>query len=234
MTHVLEIYSTRYSLVLASADDNILAGCVCARCGGGWIVLTNTWVERGLQTTEGYGRIQIRLGRCNACNARERILPCDVLPGKTNNVENIFTAVAELEQGASVTEVAEAHDVSRAAVCKWAQGAAQRYQDLAVLYRHRAMLAAPQAPQQILLVRFWLFVAEAKKLTGGGTAPPAMATDTQHELRLALGALLAVLDTLGGAMQASRLGARLFRQAVLLFRTLEASTPSFIDFAQPL
>ena len=111
MTHVLEIDSTRYQEVLASADDSIVAGCVCAGCKSTRIVLSNTWVSRGLQTDEGYSIVSIRLSRCLVCKARERILPSDVLPGKSNNVQNIFSAVAELRQGVSVAEVAKRHEV---------------------------------------------------------------------------------------------------------------------------
>lgn len=232
LAHVLEIDSTRYIEVLASADEKILAGCVCARCASTWIVLSNSWVERGLQTTEGYCRIPIRLSLCMSCKARERIIPCDVLPGKTNNAQNIFAAAAELLVGASVTDVARTHDVSRAAVRKWAKGLGQRYLDLYALYRHRAMLAAlPSAQQQALLVRFWVFVTEATTVMGVPAAITPILPDAKREQQQCLEAFVLVVQTLGGVMQTVALGARLFHQAVLLFRTVSVCTPSSIDFS---
>jgi len=166
VVHVLAVESTRYTDTLATTDDAILVGCLCAACGSTDLTLTQRWVDRGLQTSAGYGRLLVRLARCCSCGARERVLPCDALPGKVNSVDNIFSALGEVQKGRVVEHVAHEHGVSRQAIGKWAAGAAARYLDLAVLYRHRAMLAAPKADQHRLLVRWWAFIAETRRRAG--------------------------------------------------------------------
>jgi hypothetical protein len=94
LAHVLTIDSTQYGEVIATASSSILTGCVCASCGSNALVLTGSFVFRGLQSgADNYRQIQIRLARCTVCKHRERILPCDVLPGKVNGAGNIFGAL---------------------------------------------------------------------------------------------------------------------------------------------
>ena len=223
VTHVLAFESSSYAAALASSEDSVLAGCTCAACGGFELVLTHTWVRRGLQTTVGFSLLDVRLARCQSCGSRERILPSNALPGKTHDAENIFSAIAAVEGGVDIAEVARRHDVSRAGVRKWVRGAAHRYLDLAVLYRHRAMIARPKEPPECLLIRFWVLVARLSS----GRIPAALShASPEQEERDAVRALVALLEEWGGAIAAARLGAETFAQAVLLFRGGGVDTPS--------
>ena len=106
LAHVLAVQSTRYREALASTSDEVLAGCVCARCSGTDLHLTNSWVSRGVNTSAGFGYLMVRLARCRTCNARERVLPCDVLPGKTNDVGGCVKRDPYTVTGQSLGQVA--------------------------------------------------------------------------------------------------------------------------------
>ena len=232
MTHVLAIESTSYEAVLANAEDGILAGCVCGRCGGDDLKLTNSWVDRGFQTgkgEQGYERIFVRLGVCRRCGSRERILPFDALPGNTNSVANIFEAICEESDGVPIAEVARNHGVSETCVRKWRRGLATRFLDLCPMKRHRAMIASQSTETQARLVSFWAFIQEAHKLEGRASipSPPVMCIERDEET-VALKELISHCTSLGGVLETARLGAELFHQPVLLFRSGGASTPSFV------
>jgi hypothetical protein len=66
---------------MASVEAAALAGCRCARCGGTDLLLSQTWVGRGLQTKAGCSVLGVRLARCLSCGSRKRILPSNALPG---------------------------------------------------------------------------------------------------------------------------------------------------------
>ncbi len=51
VVHVLAVESSKYQEALASRGSAILYGQICARCGSCDLVLTNSWLQRGLQTT---------------------------------------------------------------------------------------------------------------------------------------------------------------------------------------
>jgi hypothetical protein len=232
LTHVLAIDSTQYCEVIATASTSILEGCVCASCGSDELVLTESWVARGLQTgADSYRQVGIRLARCLVCRRRERILPCDALPGKVNSVGNVFGAVEAVLAEVPIAEVARRHGVSRACVRKWLWGVGGRYLDLCDLVRHRAMIARPSTRAEGRLVRFSGFLSGAQRARGAeGILPsPLLGTVPDwEEVRMAVQSLLLCLTVLGGALGACRLGAELFGQAVLLFRCLGAGTPSSI------
>jgi transposase-like protein len=231
LTHVLAMDSTQYGEVIATASSSILDGCVCASCGSDELELTGRFVFRGLQTgAESYRQIQIRLARCRVCKHRERILPCDVLPGKVNSTENIFNALAAVDEGLPVAEVARRHGVSRACVRKWVCGAGARYLDLCELVRHRAMISGPSTRAEARLVRFSGFLSAAQRETGMAVIMPSLdMVPESEERRKAVGSLLVCLSVLGGILGVCRLGAELFGQAVLLFRCLGSDTPSSIE-----
>jgi transposase-like protein len=233
LAHVLAINTTQYGEQIANASLSILEGCVCASCGSDELVLTESFVFRGLQTeTEGHHQIRIRLARCTVCGHRERILPFDVLPGKVNSAGNIFGALEAVAEGAPVADVARRHGVSRACVRKWVYGAGARYLDLCELVRHRAMIARPSTRAEARLVRFSAFLSAAQKETGVSPAMPSLDIVSESEERgTALASLLGCLTILGGITEVCRLGAELFCQAVLLFRCLEDDTPSSIEIS---
>jgi hypothetical protein len=184
VVHVLAAHSTRYRDALASFGDASLRGCSCGSCGGSDLRLTNAWVTRGLQTNSEYGQLAVCLARCRSCGGRERVLPCDVLPGKTNDVGNIFSALVEVQEGVDIAEVARRHDVSWGAVRKWADGATARYLDLAQLYRHRGMIAPSSAAHERLLVQWWTFTAEAHRREGRKPLlPPAWHRGSERPTR---------------------------------------------------
>lgn len=238
MVHVLAVDCSSYAEVVGSkASSAILAGCVCSSCGGTCLELTDCWVRRGRQSRGGaYEQVLLRLARCLQCGARERILPSDLLPGKVNDVGNIFSAVAAALAGQPLEAVAEAHGVSRQCVSKWACGVQHRALDLQVLHRHRAMIAEPGSSGPHLLVPLASFVAEAQSRTGAPAAPPSSTIarpDVSGERTRVVGDLLGVLGDLGGALAAAMLGAELFRQAVLLFRGGGSNTSSCIFSGAP-
>jgi hypothetical protein len=96
VVHVLAIDSTSYAEALASGTLSAALEGICSGCGGHALELTGASVERGLQTEAGWGRMRVHLARCLECGSRERVLPCDVLPGKVNSVTNVLGAVADV------------------------------------------------------------------------------------------------------------------------------------------
>jgi hypothetical protein len=90
---VLDVKSSSYSAILANAGDDFLCGCRCAACGGTDLELTGSRVSRRLETPDA---LSVALARCHDCRHRERVLPCDVLPGKVTGVEVILDAVAQV------------------------------------------------------------------------------------------------------------------------------------------
>lgn len=221
VTHVLAVESTNYAEHIASGDVQILAGCVCARCAGTELKLTNCWVRRGFQVRGEYVQLAVVLARCVACKARERVLPCDALPGKVNGVANIFGALGDVQDGYSLTAAGDRAGVSRQCVRYWLEGVAHRYLDLARLHRHRAIVAPRGATEHSTLVMFWAFLTEARTkrptLSWPTTSsPPAAHT---HEVIEATFGMVALLETAGGALVVAEVGASLFQEAVLLFRS---------------
>lgn len=229
MTHVLEVESTKYAEHIASGGDEILVGCVCGRCGGRNLEVTQSWVRRGLQLVGGeYSQLAVVLAICLDCKKRERVLPCDVLPGKVNGVANIYGAIAEVRRRATLTAAAKRAGVTRQCVRNWIRGVAHRYLDLARLFRHRAMVAPSDAAAQRTLVMFWAFIAQARieqpTLSWPAAPPPPVAA--AREVVVAASAMVALLDNASGAAAVAEVGAKLFRQSVLLFRSRGVSTPS--------
>jgi hypothetical protein len=88
LAHVLACDLSTYEQLPANAEQRavelarLLTGCRCGRCGSDLVEPTRASVERGLQPIAGYRRVMLWLARCQACGARERVLPADVLPGK--------------------------------------------------------------------------------------------------------------------------------------------------------
>lgn len=212
VVHVLAIDSTRYAGALATCCSLRVDG-TCARCGGRALALTRSQVERGLQSETTFGQIQVRLARCADCGARERVLPCDALPGKVNSVTNVLGAVAEIHDGIPLEAVARRHGVTRQGVAKWYGGLHRRVLDLAPLHRHRAIVTEAGTSASRLLVRFGTFAAEAAHHRGLPSPRPALvrpARSVAEECRTVLGGLLRLLDRLGGSLAAAQLGAELF------------------------
>lgn len=146
-----------------TADASILADCSCAACGDTRLVLTRSWVERGLTRAGGdYERLAVRLARCRRCRRRERILPFDALPGKTHAVHVVVQAVGCLAQtGPCAAE--RRTGFSRQLVAAWARGLAARAADLFVLLRHRAVIATTATARTRCLVRFGAFRQEVRR-----------------------------------------------------------------------
>lgn len=226
MVHVLGVQSTGYEAHLAREGGRALLGCVCARCGGRVLALTRSRVRRWLRTSERLAQIEIRLARCRTCGARERVLPCDVLPGKVHAVDFVLEAMRLLFSKRSVRAVARQLRTSRALVRAWRHGLGLRMLELFELLRHRAIVAPPSAPGSARLVRFAAFWVEAGRATGRLLPtfdPPRRATDVEVTTAAAHH-LLGLVEVLGGPRRAAHEGAGLFRQAVLLFRTAPADT----------
>ena len=217
--HVLAVESIRYSEVLASAVDTILLDCVCARCGSNQLTLTGSWVQRAVHTASAYGRIAVRLACCRICRSRERILPCNLLPGKVNDVTNVVDAVMEADRGTAITAVARAHDVSPACLRQWIRGLPPRVLDLAPLFRHRAILVRDSPPEPSVLVRFWAFVTRSDPDVHPSALSPLLSFGSRTEKEeSACQVLVLLVERAGSVLAIARLGAELFSQAVLLFR----------------
>jgi len=169
MTHALSsVHSTTYRQLLGdgqgcegSATHEILYGCVCARCGTGDLTLAASWVLRWFWDLTGQWRLPVRLARCQACKARERILPFDALPGKQAGVEFVFTCVSEVRPLSSEPLVGVVRNlikkglrVSRQLLSKWVAGVRARGDDLFELLRHRAVLAPTDCVPTRRLVSF--------------------------------------------------------------------------------
>lgn len=226
LVHVLQVESTECEAFLAREGDQALAGCVCARCGGSSLRLTGSRVRRWLRTCKGLASIEVRLARCRTCGARERVLPCDVLPGKVHAVDFVFEAMRLLVSKRSVRAVARQLRTSRALVRAWRHGLGLRMLELFELLRHRALVAPPSAPASTRLVRLAAFWVEAGRATGRllpSFDPPRGATDVEVTTTAAHH-LVRLVQELGGPRRAAHDGAGLFRQAVLLFRTKPADT----------
>ena len=233
LVHVLAIESISYTEVLATACDDILKGCTCGKCGSDKLKLTDRWVGRGLQRdADDFERLKVRLASCRDCEARERILPYDALPGKRNNVQNIFGAVSDvLLDGMTLTAAAEKHGVSRACVRKWLKGLGPRFLDLWELYRHRAVVVPVMGTNRwARLIRFWSFISEAVRYTGRPMPgmPERESSSAKAEAREMAQRMVELCQSFGGAMALSRVGAELFHQAVLLFRGDGLSTRSSV------
>jgi len=230
VVHVLSIDSKRYGAIFSRTDplptSDLLAGCVCFQCGSDQLKLTNSVVNRGLHTEDGFARHDVWLAKCQCCGARERVLPCEALPGKTHSAGNIFGALKDLSAGMSKSEVARVHDSSRQNVLKWHNGFHARVLDLASLHRHRAIVAGPDEEGAHLLARFSAFTCEAARRDGQGMKSPLPVLDQSPEG--VVGAVVGYLDHLGGPQAAAELGASVFHQAVLLFRGGGIDTSSVI------
>jgi hypothetical protein len=228
LAHVLPIESSAYAAYIASGDEGILAGCECGRCKSADLQLTACWVERGFQVDGSYQRMAVVLARCKGCGGRERVLPCDVLPGKINSATNIFEAIAAVRDGRSQAEAGEAAGVSRQCVGCWLVGVAHRYLDLARYMRHRAMIAPTQGDDPATLVMFWAFIAQARTERRALCWPETSAPRAADGQEVAAGAfgMLEVLEQAGGVVVVAAVGAALFQQAVLLFRSGGVSSSS--------
>jgi hypothetical protein len=232
VVHVLAVESTKYAESIARGDVSILAGCVCKRCGGEELELTNSWVGRGFQQKAGdYCQIDVVLARCLKpdCRTRERVLPCDVLPGKVNSVSNIYGALHAVNSESTLTDAAKRAGVTRQAIRKWIDGVVCRYLDLGCLLRHRAMLATAEAVSFSVLVNFWAFIERARTECPEYRWPISPSVvQSPHAVTQAQGSVMTLLENAGGALCVAALGALLFRQAVLLFRSGGMNTPSCV------
>lgn len=233
--HVLEIESTRYAEHIAKGGDGILAGCVCSRCSGTEIILTKRWVERGFNAGGKYQKLAVVFARCVTCKARERVVPSDVLPGKVNSVGTIFEAISMVRGGSTITAASKTAQVSRQCVSYWIRGVASRYLDLARLWRHRAQVAQADLPGQSTLIMFWAFVAQARleyPALRWPAEPSSSPIEVIREAIVASCSMVALVEDAGGAPAVAELGATLFRQAVLLFRSGGVDTPICGDSRQ--
>lgn len=233
MVHVLAIHSTNYADAIASAGDAILAGCACSNCGSTELKLTDCWVERGFQIDGKYLLFSILLARCVVCKSRERVLPFDLLPGKVNGVANIFDALADVYCGATFSSAAIKAGVSRQCVQQWRKGIANRYLDLERLLPHRAIRADDNKTTQKTLVMFSAFLEQARLdyPTIHWAKYPLRPTPSLSSKDAAF-AMDNLLQNAGGAREVAQIGASLFRQSVLLFRTPKASSPICGDFTK--
>jgi hypothetical protein len=82
--HVLDVHSSHYEALLADpkvVEEQLLA-CRCSRCSAPGPRLTGSRVSRKLHAVQAFTVCSIALAVCQRCNRRERVLPCDALPGK--------------------------------------------------------------------------------------------------------------------------------------------------------
>lgn len=189
VVHVPAVECSSYHVAVATAGDEILRGCRCARCGGARIKLTSSWVTRGFTALDGrWHKLAVVLARCQTCAARERVLPCDALPGKVHSVGLVLGAVLAVEHlGRPQGEVAREVGVSRQLLRSWCRGLAVRAQDLFELQRHRALVARLDTPRSARLVRFAAFRAETQ-LSPSSTVRrrvPVVARPGDIQIRLA-------------------------------------------------
>lgn len=232
MVHVLpEVHSTTYPEVLGdgkeiegSATDTILAGCFCARCGCRDLRLMRRWVSRWFWLPGKVLRLLIRLARCLACGARERVLPYDALPSKQAGVQLVFESLSEVmrQPGAALEKVVDALvekgiKISRQLLTQWMAGVRDRGDDLFQLLRHRALIAPPWCESTRRLVAFHQALDAARE---------ARLVELEVGPKDGLSLVLEVVGAFQGVERLARFGAQVFRQAVLLFRSPEVGTPS--------
>jgi hypothetical protein len=153
--HVLDIESATYEMFVTAHQGDLLPGCRCAFCSGMVVRLTAIRVARKLNRGVGdFVVLAIALARCGTCHHRERVLPCDVLPGKVTGVAVIFAAVIAVEGGEGFPAVARRYGVCALTIRLWQAGLGARALDLVGLMRHRAMVAPAAAPPVAVLVGF--------------------------------------------------------------------------------
>lgn len=224
--HVLAVQSADYEALIASAGDAVLAGCRCSGCEESELALTESRVSRKVHGLAAVAILRIAIARCQRCRKRERVLPCDVLPGKITSAPVVFAAVAARIAGVRLREVARTYGVCILTIRLWVAGVGARFLDLPDLLRHRAMIASGQEPETARLVRLSAFVMEVTRRCS--VEEPRVQTDVRAlsaaELATAARVLIKLLDQLGGVRAAVTVGADVFRQAVLLFRTTPAAS----------
>lgn len=231
MVHVLDVRSSSYTAILASAGDDFLAGCRCAGCQGSDLRLTRRRVRRRLETRDAFVTLPVALARCRGCRRRERVLPCDALPGKVTGVDVVLDAASSvLADGSTMKAVAAVCGVAARTVRSWILGLGGRVLDLEQLYRHRAGRAPPDASATAVLHRWATIRAELWRVLGAEDPPTA--TDVRRsavkERREAAARLVRFIARAGGADAVAALGAAWFRQAVLLFRGYRAGHAVFL------
>jgi hypothetical protein len=231
VSHVLDVHSTHYEAFLADpkvVDEQLLA-CRCYRCSAPGPRLTGSRVSRKLHALPAFKVCSIALAVCLRCNSRERVLPCDALPGKVTGAEIVLDAVSRLRQGENLTAVAKACGVCRLSVQHWLAGLGARCLDLFGLLRHRAIVTSTASTGT--LVRFAAFEAEAHRhrpaLSLRSVWVVGSRPSERTELVAAVWLLVDLVHALGGTLATTQLGAALFRQAVLLFRSTPLDTSNF-------
>jgi hypothetical protein len=133
MVYVLDVHSSRYEDIIASAMQcgegklRLLEGCCCAQCGSSRLQLTGSRVARKLHAIPVFTVLAIALGRCLDCGHRERVLPSDALPGKVTGVEVVFAVASAVLGGQRVGTVAQRYSVSRLTVRYWVLGLGARF-----------------------------------------------------------------------------------------------------------
>ena len=124
MVHVPDVECSHFAVAVATRPEDLLRGCHCAGCGGTDIRLTGASVQRGFVGRDGrYQALSVPLARCASCGRRERVLPCDAVPGKVHSVELIFDAVIAVEvHKRGESEVARSFSLSRQLISSWRRG----------------------------------------------------------------------------------------------------------------
>jgi hypothetical protein len=144
------------------------------------------------------------------------------LPGKVTGIEIVVGALSRVREGKSFAVAARAVGVCELTARHWLVGVAARCLDLYGLLRHRAIITSGTSPAT--LVRFAAFVTEIARRRPV-KVPAGDARSTEHSERTAaMWRLLDLVEELGGTLATTQLGAALFRQAVLLFRSTPIDT----------
>jgi hypothetical protein len=103
VSHVLDAHSSHYEELLADpkvVDEQLLA-CRCSRCSAPGPRLTGSRVSRKLHALPAFKVCSIALAVCLRCDRRERVLPCDALPGKVAGAEIVMDAVGDARHHAA-------------------------------------------------------------------------------------------------------------------------------------
>lgn len=224
MVHILESDSSEYNESIARLDA-LPSSCRCSGCGSQDLQITK---KRRLRTLKIRGRgisLCIALARCEECGRFERVLPCDVLPGKQFSIETMLSAVVDFLEPKrdSLRAIAKSVGASAMSIRNWCVGLGKRWLDLRPLLSHRAIWAnhAAEPVSTTRLVPFSAFVIEALKCDPNRETHRRWegAKDPWLETVQAASRLAAFVKQVGGAIAAARLGVKLFRAPVLLFRS---------------
>jgi len=96
--------------------------------------------------------LRIAIARCRRCRKRERVLPCDILPGKITGAAVVFAAIRARIAGARLRDVAAKYGVCILTVRLWVAGVGSRFLGLLDLLRHRAIIGRGEADRRQLFL----------------------------------------------------------------------------------